>query len=48
MADRKRADLRRAAEALIAPFGVPLDPPAAPPQPADLRHNPDLDDVFGG
>jgi DnaJ-domain-containing protein 1 len=48
MADRKRAGLRRAAEALIAPFGVPLDPPAAPPPPADLRHNPDLDDVFGG
>jgi len=48
MAERKRADLRRAAESLIAPFGVPLDPPVAPPAPADLRHNPDLDDVFGG
>jgi uncharacterized tellurite resistance protein B-like protein len=43
----KRAAVRAAAEALIAPFGVPLDPPAAPPPPADLRHNPDLDDVFG-
>jgi uncharacterized tellurite resistance protein B-like protein len=47
MAAEKRTRLRAAAEALIAPFGVPLDPPAAPPPPADLRHNPDLDDVFG-
>jgi uncharacterized tellurite resistance protein B-like protein len=45
MAEEKRTRLRAAAEALIAPFGVPLDPPAPPP-PADLRHNPDLDDVF--
>jgi hypothetical protein len=47
LADQKRAAVRAAAEALIAPFGVPLDPPAAPPPPADPRHNPDLDDVFG-
>lgn len=47
MAGGKRTKVRAAAEALIAPFGVPLDPPAAPPPPADLRHNPDLDDVFG-
>ncbi len=47
MAERKRAELRGAAEALIAPFGVPLDPPPAPPPPADIRHNPDLDDLFG-
>lgn len=48
MAVKKRADLRQAAESLIARFGVPLDPPAAPPPSMDLRHNPDLDDVFGG
>ncbi len=48
LASEKRAALRTAAEALIAPFGVPLDPPAAPAPPADIRHNPDLDDIFGG
>lgn len=48
LASDKRTALRTAAEALIAPFGVPLDPPAAPPPPADIRHNPDLDDIFGG
>ncbi len=47
LADDKRVRLRAAAEALISPFGVPLDPPAAPPPPDDLRHNPDLDAVFG-
>jgi uncharacterized tellurite resistance protein B-like protein len=46
MADEKRVRIRAAAETLLAPFNAPLDPPAAPP-PADLRHNPDLDDVFG-
>lgn len=48
LAEEKRVALRLAAETLIAPFGVPLDPPAAPPPPADIRHNPDLDDIFGG
>ena len=48
MAEAKRADIREAAEELIAPFGEPLDPPAAPAKPSDIRHNPDLDDVFGG
>jgi len=47
MAERKRTELRRAAEMLMAPFGAPLDPPPAPPPPADIRHNPDLDDLFG-
>lgn len=47
MAERKRTELRHAAETLIAPFGAPLDPPLAPPPPADIRHNPDLDDFFG-
>lgn len=48
LAVRKRATIRLAAETLIARFGLPLDPPAAPPPPPDLRHNPDLDDIFGG
>ena len=48
MAEAKRADLRKAALEMIAPFGEPLDPPAAPPKSSDIRHNPDLDDVFGG
>ena len=46
MAEAKRADLRRAALELLAPFGEPLVE-AAPPKPTDFRHNPDLDDVFG-
>lgn len=48
LAEDKAARLRAAAEALIAPLGAPLEPPDAPPPPADLRHNPDLDDIFGG
>jgi uncharacterized tellurite resistance protein B-like protein len=47
MAADKRNRVRVAAEAMLAPFGEPLDK-AAPPPPADLRHNPDLDDAFGG
>ena len=47
MAETKRADILRAAQELMAPFGEPLVPPAAPPKPSDTRHNPDLDDVFG-
>lgn len=47
MAEDKRRRVRWAAETLIKPFGEPLDPPAAPAPPTDLRHNPDLDDVFG-
>jgi hypothetical protein len=46
MAEVKRRQLRIAAEALIAPLGESLDLPDPPPS-ADLRHNPDLDDVFG-
>jgi uncharacterized tellurite resistance protein B-like protein len=46
MAEEKRARVRVAAEALMAPFGEPLEK-SAPPAPTDLRHNPDLDDVFG-
>ena len=47
MAETKRADILRAAQELILPFGESLIPPAAPPKPSDIRHNPDLDDVFG-
>ena len=46
MAEAKRTALRAAAEALMAPFGEPLEK-LAPEPPTDLRHNPDLDDVFG-
>ena len=46
MAEQKRATVRAAAEALIAPFGEPLEKPAAPP-PTDIRENALLDDVFG-
>jgi len=46
MAEGKRAAVRAAAEALIAPFGEPLDKPAPPP-PTDIRANALLDDVFG-
>jgi uncharacterized tellurite resistance protein B-like protein len=46
MAEEKRTRVRAAAESLIAPFNEPLER-EEPPAPADLRHNPDLDDVFG-
>ena len=46
MAEEKRSSIRAAAEALIAPFNQLLEK-AAPPTPTELRHNPDLDDVFG-
>jgi uncharacterized tellurite resistance protein B-like protein len=47
MAEKKRAELKAAAESLLAPLGVPLVAPPPPPPPSDLRHNPDLDAVFG-
>ncbi len=47
LAEEKAARMRAAAESLIAAFNEPLEKPVAPP-PADPRHNPDLDDVFGG
>lgn len=46
MAEAKRAAIRAAAEALLAPLNEPLEKPAPPP-PKDLRHNPELDDLFG-
>jgi uncharacterized tellurite resistance protein B-like protein len=47
MAAEKREKSERAARHLLAGYNEPLEPPAAAPPPADLRHNPDLDDVFG-
>ncbi len=47
LAEKHLAELQAAAESLIAPFGVPLVARVAPPTPPDMRHNPDLDDVFG-
>jgi uncharacterized tellurite resistance protein B-like protein len=47
MAADKRVKAERAARHLLAGYNEPLEPPAAPAPPADLRHNPDLDDVFG-
>jgi len=47
MAEGKRAAIRKAAVTLLEPLGEKLDqamPESAQP---DLRHNPDLDDVFG-
>ncbi|QVL31078.1 hypothetical protein KIH39_19830 [Telmatocola sphagniphila] len=45
-AKRKLEKIRLAAETLIAKFGEPLVKPTAPPS-NDMRHNPDLDAVFG-
>jgi uncharacterized tellurite resistance protein B-like protein len=48
-AEEMRAAVKAAAETLLAPFGVPLvaPPKEVPPASTDLRHNPDLDAVFG-
>jgi uncharacterized tellurite resistance protein B-like protein len=46
MAAEKRERVERAARHLLAEYNEPLEPPAAAP-PTDLRHNPDLDEVFG-
>jgi len=46
MAATKRAQVERAARQLMAAFNAPLESPATQ-QPTDLRHNPDLDAVFG-
>jgi len=47
MAHAKRTELRSAAEALMAPFGQALDLATATQSTTELRHNPELDDVFG-
>ncbi|HZU36736.1 MAG TPA: TerB family tellurite resistance protein, partial [Gemmataceae bacterium] len=45
LAESKRTAAQAAALALLEPLGEPLEPATPPPQ--ELRHNPDLDDVFG-
>lgn len=48
LAQSKRVELRRAAEMLLERMGEKLElQPTSPPS-LDPRHNPDLDDVFGG
>jgi uncharacterized tellurite resistance protein B-like protein len=50
MAERKREDVKAAAESLLVALGEPLVPPPKETPAAaagDLRHNPDLDAVFG-
>jgi hypothetical protein len=47
MAAEKRDRAGRAARHLLAGYNEPLEAPAAPPPPADLRHNPLLDELFG-
>jgi uncharacterized tellurite resistance protein B-like protein len=47
LAENKRAAIRAAGEALIKQFGEPLEPPEQPGEPAELRHNPDLDAMLG-
>jgi hypothetical protein len=47
-AEKQQAVVLQAAEILLGLMGEKLE--VKPPAPAaqDLRHNPDLDDVFGG
>jgi tellurite resistance protein len=47
MAKSKRVAIRAAADALLGQFGEPLQLPAQPVGPAELRPNPDLDALFG-
>jgi uncharacterized tellurite resistance protein B-like protein len=47
MASEKRLLVERAARHLLAEYNEPQEPPAAAPV-TDMRHNPDLDEVFGG
>jgi uncharacterized tellurite resistance protein B-like protein len=47
MAQSKRQAIRAAAETLLRPLGEPLELPTRPTEPAELRHNPDLDAMFG-
>jgi hypothetical protein len=47
VAQGKREAVVEAARALIEPFGEPLEDAARPAEPPELRHNPDLDAMFG-
>jgi hypothetical protein len=48
LAETKRAALLQAAEILLNLMGEKLEVKQPAPAARDLRHNPDLDDVFGG
>lgn len=48
LAQAKLATLRQAAESLLEAMGEKLETKPSTPPVQDLRHNPDLDDVFGG
>jgi len=48
MAEDELAALRLAAERLLAQLGQKLETKSPTPVAPNLRHNPDLDDVFGG
>jgi uncharacterized tellurite resistance protein B-like protein len=47
LAKTKREAVRAAAEALMEPLGEKLEAEKPPTEPQDLRHNPDLDAMFG-
>jgi hypothetical protein len=47
LAKAKQTEALQAAEQLLRPFGQPLEEPASPPAPADLRANHDLEEFFG-
>lgn len=47
MAEKKRAALRTAATALLEQWGEPLERESRATQAPELRHNPDLDAMFG-
>lgn len=46
IARSKREAVAAAAALLIQPLGEPLELPETQPSPAELRHNPDLDELF--
>ena len=48
VAEKQQAAVRQAAEILLELMGEKLEVMPSEPSPQDLRHNPDLDDVFGG
>jgi hypothetical protein len=47
IADSKRAAIHAAAEELIHAFAEQLELPEYKPGSGELRHNPDLDEMFG-
>ena len=47
VATDKRTAVREAASALLEGLGEKLETEAPAPEPPELRHNPDLDAMFG-